>query len=106
MDGQRGSLRRMLLLAASCLAMLIGLGTVVIAMVLGDCSAFGGRCPDEPPPLLDDDVFGMAAFGAFIATAVPVTLLARPRVQAGRAIAIGVAAALLVGLIARAAAAS
>lgn len=104
MDDGKGTPRRALRVVASVAAALIGLGTILIAVTIGDCAAFGGRCPDEPPPLLDDDVFGMAVFGAFLATAIPLALLGRPRRRAARAIVIGGAAALLVGLIARSAA--
>ena len=68
------------------------------------CSAFGGRCPAEAPSLLEDDVFGSAAMGAFIAVAMPV-LLAQPSLRRLRiAVSVGVAAAVIIGSIARGAA--
>ncbi len=79
----------------------VGLGAVVATIMVGHCSAFGGRCPAEAPPLLDDDVFWFAAAGAAVAL-VPAALLVQR--FAGRA-AVSVGAALagagLVGLVAR-----
>lgn len=40
------------------------LGGAAVALVItaiGHCSAFGGRCPADPEPLLDNDVFGSVA---------------------------------------------
>jgi hypothetical protein len=82
-------------------AVVIGVGLVLVAATVGDCSAFGGRCPADPEPLLQDDTFGMSAFGAALASAVPL-LLARPSWRrAAIAIAVGLTAALLVGLVVR-----
>ncbi|MEO8694514.1 MAG: hypothetical protein ABI658_13410 [Acidimicrobiales bacterium] len=70
-------------------------------MTLGRCDAFGGRCPGDNPPLLDDDVFGMAALGAFLVVAVP-SFFHRPSKQRLLiAVAVGLAAGLIIGLIAR-----
>ncbi len=97
---------RALLLASAAVAVVIGLGMVLIAVTVGDCSAFGGHCPAEPTPLLQDDTFGTAAFGGFLASAVP-TFASRPsRRRAVVALAVGAVTALVVGLIARAAAGS
>ncbi len=49
---------------ATAASVVVGLGTLLVGVTLGRCDAFGGRCPADRPPLLDDDVFGMAAFGA------------------------------------------
>ena len=88
------------------LAIVFGAGLILIAFTLGDCSAFGGRCPQDPPPLLDDDTFGMAAIGAALVVGVPVFLSApswrRLAIAAGSALA----AALVIGLLARSAATS
>ena len=53
--------------------MVLGAGIVLLAAAVGHCSAFGGRCPAEPPPLWDDDVFGTAAMGAALAVGLPAT---------------------------------
>ena len=56
------------------------------------------------PTLLEDDVFGRAAVGAFVAVFVPVWL-AQPSVCRLRiAVPVGVATAVIIGLIARSAA--
>lgn len=78
---------------------------VVLAVTVGHCSAFGGRCPADPPPLWDDDVFGMSFTGALIAVAVPIWLARPGWRQVAPAIATGVPAALLIALAARAMAA-
>jgi len=93
--------RRGLKVATAAVAIAIGLGMVVVAMTLGRCDAFGGTCPGDRPPLLEDDVFGTAAFGAALLVAVPV-FVARPSVRRLlTATGAGVAAALFVGLVAR-----
>ncbi len=38
----------------------------MFTVVLGDCAAFGGRCPSTPEPLVSNDVFGGTAIGVFI----------------------------------------
>ena len=86
-------------IAAGCAV--IGLGVVVATVMAGHCSAFGGRCPAEAPPLLDDDVFWLATTGAAVAL-VPTALLV-PALEARRTVAAGAAlvGAGLVGLVAR-----
>ena len=58
-------------------AVAVGLGMIFLAMVVGSCDAFGGTCPAERPSLLEDDVFGMAAFGAVLVVAVPISSVTR-----------------------------
>ncbi|HUP75438.1 MAG TPA: hypothetical protein VM282_20505 [Acidimicrobiales bacterium] len=70
-------------------------------MTLGRCDAFGGTCPADEPPLFDDDVFGLAAFGAFLIVAVPFFLHRPSTKRLLIALPVGVAAGLLFGLIAR-----
>lgn len=43
-----------------------GFGIALFTVALGHCSAFGGRCPADPQPLLQDDVFGGVAVGLFV----------------------------------------
>lgn len=96
-----GTVWRVARVAFSAVAVVFGSGLFLLAVMVGDCSAFGGRCPQEVPPLLDDDVFWTAAFGAAIAVGVP-TFLARPsRRRAAVAAGVAIGAALLAGLIAR-----
>jgi len=80
---------------------LSGLLMVASAFVLGDCAAFGGRCPREVPPLVEDDVFVFAALGAGLMVSVPV-FVARPSWRRlGLAVMVGLCAGVLVGLAAR-----
>jgi hypothetical protein len=93
--------RRVLKGATIGAAMVFGLGMVLLAITVGRCDSFGGTCPRDPPPLLEDDVFGMAAFGAALLVAVPI-FLARPSIRRLLiAVVIGIGAGLLVGLAAR-----
>ena len=80
-------------------AIMTGLGLILLAATLGSCSAFGGRCPADRPPLWDDDVFGMAAFGAALIVVVPVYLHRPSWRRLGVAAGAGLAAGLIVGLL-------
>jgi hypothetical protein len=64
--------------------------------MLGHCSAFAGRCPADPVPLWEDDVFG----GVGIAVAASVLAVAAAVRPDRRGLAIGAVAAVAVGLIA------
>lgn len=82
-------------------SIVIGMGLILIAATLGSCDAFGGRCPADRPALLDDDVFGMAAFGTALLVIVP-GFMHRPSLRRlGVVIGLGLVAALLVGLLVR-----
>lgn len=82
-------------------AVIVGVALILLAATLGSCSAFGGRCPADPSPLVEDDTFGLAATGAFLIAAVP-TYVTRPSWRRlGLAIAAGLGAGLLVGLVVR-----
>jgi hypothetical protein len=81
-----------------------GLAMLLLAIAVGDCSFAGGRCPADPVPWWEDDVFGTAATGLAMVVAAP--MLARhPNWRgAGRAAATAAAVALPGGwLIAEAA---
>lgn len=97
-----GSWSRRLGIAIAVVAVLIGVGLVLLAVTIGHCSAFGGACDGDAPPLLDDDVFGMSAFGGALAVGAPLLLR---RVEARRRLLVAfggaLVAALLVGLLAR-----
>ena len=94
-------MRRILLAITAASAVIFGLCLILVAVTLGRCDAFGGRCPADQPALLDDDVFGMAAFGALLVVAVPYFLHRPSKRRLLTSVAIGVAAALIVGLLAR-----
>jgi hypothetical protein len=88
----------------SVICIVVGVAMVLFAVIVGDCSAFGGRCPAESPPIADDDVFRIAAFGAMIAVGPPVFLRDPSVRRLGIALAWAVGAAVVVGMIARSAA--
>lgn len=92
---------RLLVILVIVATVLFGVGLILIAAVVGSCSAFGGRCPADRPPLIDDDTFGLAATGAFLIAAVP-TYVTRPSWRRlGLGIAAGLCAGLIVGLAVR-----
>lgn len=74
---------------------------IAVAIIVGDCAAFGGRCPAEPPTLVDDDVFGIAAVGAAIIVGPTVFLVAPSMRRLWIAVGAAAAAALVIGLLAR-----
>lgn len=82
-------------------AAVFGLGMVLVAVTVGHCSAFGGTCPADPPPLLEDDVFGLSATGAALVAGPLLALRRRPH-RWWIALVGAIVAALLVGLLARA----
>ena len=98
---RRSVLRRVLVVITVAFAVILGLCLIAIAVTLGRCDAFGGRCPADEPALLDDDVFGMAAFGALLVVAVPYFCYRPSKRRLLFSVPIGIAAALIVGLIAR-----
>jgi len=86
---------------AAMSAAVFGLGMILLALTVGHCSSFGGRCPADRPPLLEDDVFGMSAVGAALVAGPMLALRRRPHrwwVALGGAIV----AAFVVGFLARA----
>lgn len=85
---------------AAVLAALLGIGMILVAATVGQCSAFGGRCPADPPPWWEDDVFGMSAMGSALVVGPLLALRRGPgrwRVAVGGAIA----AAVVIGLVVR-----
>lgn len=73
-----------------------GLGVAAFTLALGHCSAFGGRCPAEPVPLWENDVFG----GVGIGVAVSVFALAAAIRPSRRGLIVGAIAAAALGLVA------
>lgn len=70
---------------------LVGLFMFGLAVVVGDCAAFGGRCPSEG---LQGDVMGMAGTGVAMAVGLPILAHGWSR----RAVATGVVAGLVLGV--------
>ena len=92
---------RLLVVLVIVASVLLGATLILIALTLGSCSAFGGRCPADRPPLIDDDTFGLAATGAFLIVALP-TFASRPSWRRlGLGIVAGLCAALIIGLVVR-----
>lgn len=91
---------RVLLLA---IATIVGVALMLLAFTVGDCSAFGGRCPSEPPPLIEDDTLRFAGLGAALVVG-PWVFLSRPsRDRLALTVVSAAGAFLLVGLMARSA---
>lgn len=44
--------------ALAAVVVVLTVGVAYVTTLIGACDAFGGRCPGEPEPLLDDDVAG------------------------------------------------
>ena len=88
---------------AAVLAAVVGAGIVLVAATLGHCSAFGGRCPAEAPPLWDDDVFGTSAIGGALVAGPLLALRSGPH-RWSSAVVGAIVAAVVVGLLVRAAA--
>lgn len=92
---------RLLVILVIVATVVFGVGLILIAAIVGSCSAFGGTCPADKPPLIEDDVFGLAATGAFLIAAVP-TYVTRPSWRRlGLGIGAGLCAGIVVGLVVR-----
>jgi hypothetical protein len=63
-----------------------GLFSLLVAAV-GHCAAFGGRCPAERPPLLEDDIFGGLVLG-LSALVTSLVLAIRPDRRGVRLVAV------------------
>jgi hypothetical protein len=82
---------------AAGLVVLAGLAMLLVAIAVGDCSFAGGRCPADPVPWWDDDVFRAATTGLAMVVAAPM-LARRPTWRgAGRAATAAAVVALLGG---------
>lgn len=84
---------------AACIV--IGVTIVVVVAALGHCSSFGGRCPAQPGPLLEDDVFIKAAAGAALAAGGPMFLWRPSTSRLWRSLVVAAVAGIVVGLLAR-----
>ncbi|MBT8201805.1 MAG: hypothetical protein HKN74_11350 [Acidimicrobiia bacterium] len=96
---------RILRILLGVAAVVFGLLLIVVVSAVGHCSAFGGRCPADPPPLFEDDVFGTAFMGGLLAIGAPMWLARPGWRRLGLALAVAVPVALLIGLGARSSAA-
>ena len=82
----------------SGVAIVVGLGVVLVTMAMGDCAAFGGTCPRQGG--FPDDVFRLAALGGALAAFVPYYLKRPTRRRLAIALGIGIVAAIAAGLFA------
>jgi hypothetical protein len=82
-------------------AILVGSATFLLAVTVGHCSAFGGRCPAEAPALFDDDVFKFGFFGGALVTGGALMLAKKPWRRFVVVIPAALAAGFFLGLIAR-----
>jgi hypothetical protein len=98
--------RRLVVGASIGGAVLVGSSLLVLALTVGRCDAFGGRCPAEPPSLLDDDSFGTAALGGVLVAGIPTFLWHPSKRRLLVAVGMGLIAALFFGLLARSLAAA
>lgn len=73
-----------------------GFGVAALTLALGHCSSFGGRCPAEPVPLWENDVFGGVGIGVAVSV-FAVIAAARPD-RSG--LTIGAVVAVPLGLVA------
>ena len=78
-------------------ALAIGLGVMTLAVVFGDCSAFGGTCPRDPS--FDADTFRFAALGAALAVGVPMFVLKPTRRRLATSVVASLTAAMLAGIL-------
>lgn len=78
---------------------------VGVALFFGDCSFAGGRCPQDPEPIMDSDVFRIGAIGTFIAIAIPVWMHTPTMHRLWTALGAGGTAGVIVGLLVRSSAA-
>lgn len=79
-------------------AIFIGLGTVVLVMAVGHCSAFGGTCPRQGG--FPEDTFRLAALGGALMVAVPYYLRRPSWKRLAAAVVLAVVAGGLVGVFA------
>ena len=88
---------RVLRLAAISLIWVVSAATLLAVFTVGRCDSFGGRCPPDPEPLLQNDNFGMAATATFAAVAGAIFLSAPSWRRVAWAVGVGLGAGLLVG---------
>jgi hypothetical protein len=88
---------RILLRVLAMFAIAGGIVAFLLAVTIGDCSAFGGACPNSG---IDDDVIGTAAVaGAMVGAGF--VFVVRPVLRAAlRAVLVGGAAAIVAALVA------
>ena len=72
-----------------------GLGAAGLTVMVGDCAAFGGTCPD-PEPLWSNDVVG----GAFAGVAAAVFAIALAGTPSRRRLGLGLLLGLVLGALA------
>ena len=92
---------RLIVILVIVATVVFGMALVLLAATVGSCSAFGGTCPADRPPLIEDDTFGLAATGAFLIAAVPIYVTRPSWRRLGLGIGVGLCAGLAVGLVVR-----
>ena len=84
--------------AAAGLAIVVGLGVVLVTMAMGDCAAFGGSCPRQGG--FPDDLFRFAASGGALTVGVPYYLIRPTWHRLATALVVGIVAGVIIGLFA------
>lgn len=88
----------------AALVVAAGLAAVVLAFAVGHCSFVGGRCPGEPVPWWDNEVFGASAAGVAMVVGAPMVAWRPTRRGVARAaLAVAVAAPVVGWLVTEAA---
>ena len=85
-------------MAAIGIIWVVSAATLLAVFTVGRCDSFGGRCPADPEPLLQNDNFAMAAMATFAAVAGAILLSAPSWRRVAWAAGVGLAAGLLVGV--------
>lgn len=80
------------------IAIVVGLVVASLAVWVGSCDAFGGRCPSDPEPLLENDVFGGALVGVGLIFVGIITLTHKDRRRTLLRLGIAVPLVILVAL--------
>ncbi len=90
-----------LLRLLAAVSALIGIAVAALTIWIGDCSAFGGRCPRERGSLLEDDVFGSLVMCGLMIAGVPYWLHRPTLIRFGKGFAIGIGFGIVLGLMGR-----
>lgn len=80
---------------------LIGIAVAALTVWIGDCSAFGGRCPRERGSLLEDDVFGSLVMCGLLIAGAPYWLHRPTLMRFGKGLTFGIGFGILLGLMGR-----
>lgn len=92
-----GDSGRFLRVAAVGLIWVVSAAALIAVFTVGRCDSFGGRCPADPEPLLQNDNFGMAATATFAAVTGAIFLSSPSWRRGAWAVGVGLGAGLLIG---------